>query len=246
MARDGRLEKNMVKKLIRCTQCNQVIHLYEGFGDFGETPDLPDIEWSSEDLNSQKEFFHDHKSHAIEEIFVDPDTSISDKPCYEPTKTIYFETSNGRQKFLIRRTKLALDQPACYEIIPGRLQVSNVSCRIQENDLRKQLSLQNGAAPLPEEIVKKFIQAFQEEVESIPPEKLFQEVEEIQEGDTPLLVYGSLKEAHWKSVLQRCQQYFQKPELLKIMHFIRDNKNPEDVLALLIKRDMAILDHKTE
>jgi hypothetical protein len=138
-----------------------------------------------------------------------------------------------------------LAQPAFYEIIPGRLWVSNVSFRIQENDLRKQFCEQNGSVPLKEEMAKKFIQAFQEEIQSIPPEQLSEEVEITQEGETPLLLYGSLKESHWERVLQRCQKDLQQNDLLKILHFIRENNNPGDVLSLVIQRELSILTPET-
>ena len=231
----------MVEKFIRCTRCNQVAPCYGSFGDFGESSSLPGVEWSPEDINSQRDFFRCHHDHGTEEIFVDPETFISDKPCYEPNKVSYFEANNGRERFLIRRTKKSLAQPAFYEIIPGRLRVSNVSFQIQENDLRKQFSEQNRSVTLKEEMAKTFIQAFQEEVQSIPPEKLSEEVEITEEGETPLLAYGSLKEGHWEKVLQRCQKDLQQNDLLKIMHFIRENKNPGDVLSLVIQRELSIL-----
>lgn len=231
----------MVEKLIRCTQCNQVTAYYGGFGDFGGSPSLPGIEWSAEDIYNKKAFFHYHGDHATEEIFVAPESIISDKPSYEPNKVSYFEASNGRERFLLRRTKKSLAQPAFYEIIPGTLRVSNVSFQIQENDLRKQLFKQNGSFTLKEEMAQKFIEAFQEELESIPPEKLSEEIEMTEEGETPLLVYASLKEGCWQKVLQRLQKDLQQNDLQKIMHFIHENKNPGDVLSLVIQRELSIL-----
>ena len=231
----------MVEKLIRCTQCNQVVPCYGSFGDFSESSTLPGVEWSPEDISGQRDFFHDHHDHVIEEIFIDPATFISDKPCYEPNKVSYFEASNGRERFLIRRTKNSLAQPAFYEIIPGKLRISNVSFQIQEDDLRKQFSEDNRSVSLKEEMAKTFIQAFQKEVQSIAPEKLSEEVEITEEGETPLLVYGSLKKGHWERVLQRCQKDLQQNDLQKIRHFIRENQNPGDVLSLVIQRELSIL-----
>jgi len=202
---------------------------------------LPGVEWSAEDLENQKDFFRCHAEHPIEELLVDPDTYVSDKPCYEPKKVSYFEASNGQQRFLVRRAKDGLDRPAFYQLIPGKLQVSTVSLKIQEEALRKQMSALNGSFPLPEEKIQKFIRALQEEVESISPEKFAEEAETIQEGETSLLAYGKLKEAHWEKVLGRCQDDFQKDEMTQIKQFINENKQPNDVLSLLIKRKVSIL-----
>ena len=230
----------MVKKLIRCIKCNQVISPLESPADL-EDSFLPGVEWSAEGLENQKEFFRCHADHPIEDLRVDPDTYVSDKPSYEPKKVSYFEASNGQQRFLVRRAKEGLDRPAFYQLIPGKLQVSNVSLKIQEEALRKEMSALNGSFSLPEEKIKKFIRAFQEEVEAISPENFAEEAETIQEGETSLLAYGKLKEAHWDKVLGRCQNDFQKDEMAQIKQFISENKQPHDALSLLIKRKVSIL-----
>jgi hypothetical protein len=171
---------------------------------------------------------------------VNTDTYISDKPSYESVKVSYFEASNGQQSFLIRRTKPALDEPAIYQLIPGKLLVSNVSFNIQEEALRKQMAARNGSAPLTEEKIQKFIRAFQDEVEALGPEKLTAEVEVAEEGETPLLSYGIFKEARWEKILRRCAKDFEKADLNKIRQFIDENSQPDDVLSLLVKRKVSI------
>ena len=231
----------MIAKLIRCTKCNQVAPHCGSLGHFGESSPLPGVEWSTEDLENQREFSRCHREHPMEELHADPDSYISDKAGHGSMKAGYFEASNGQQRFLVKRTKEGLGRPAFYQLIPGRLQVSNVSLKIQEDALRRQISAQNGSGSLTEEKIQKFIRAFQEEVENISPEKLTEEVELTQEGETPLLAYGKLKEAHWKNVLRRCQKDFRKDELKMIKQFIQENGQPEDVLSLLIKRKISIL-----
>ena len=112
----------MIEKLIRCTQCNKVIPQYHGYGDFGESSILPGVEWSSEDLDHQKDFFEGHGSHLLEEILIDPETIFSDRPSYEPSKVTHMEATNGKDRFLIRRVKQGLSRPAFYELIPGPAQ----------------------------------------------------------------------------------------------------------------------------
>ena len=225
---------------MRCTKCDQVIPHPGGFGDFEKSSLLPGVEWSAADIERQKEFFRCHAAHPVEELRVNTDTLISDKSSYESVKISYFEASNGQQSFLIRRTKPALDQPAIYQLIPGKLLVSNVSFDIQEEALRKQMTVRNGSAPLTEEKIQKFIRAFQDEVETIGPEKLAEEVEVAEEGETPLLSYGIFKEARWENVLRRCAKDFEKADLNKVRQFIDENSQPDDVLSLLVKRQVSI------
>ena len=230
----------MIEKLMRCTKCDEVIPHPASFGDIEESSLLPGVEWSDEDLERQREFFRCHGAHPVEELRVHADTYISDKPSYEAVKVSYFEASNGQQGFLIRRTKPALDQPAIYELIPGKLLVSNVSFNIQEEALRKQMAARNGSTPLTEEQIQKFIRAFRDEVETIGPEMLAEEVEVAEEGETPLLSYGIFKEARWESILRRCAKDFQKADLNKVKNFIDENRQPDDVLSLLVQRKVSI------
>jgi len=230
----------MIEKLMRCTKCDQVIPHPVTFRDFENSSLLPGVEWSAADLERQREFFRCHGTHPVEELRVNTDTYISDKPSYESVKVSYFEASNGEQSFLIRRTKPALDQPAIYELIPGKLLVSNISFNIQEEALRKQMATRNGSAPLTEEKIQKFIRAFRDEVETIGPEKLAAEVEVADEGEKPLLSYGIFKQARWENILRRCAQDFEKVDLNKIRQFIDENSQPNDVLSLLVKRKVSI------
>ncbi len=227
----------MIEKLIRCTQCNDVIPVFGQFGDFGEDSALPGVEWSSEDLRKHKGFLSLHQNHTLEELRIDRDTFISERPRHEASKISYLEASNGRQRFLIRRSRNGLGQPAFYELIPGRLEVSNISLEIQENDLRRQMASEDWSFPLTKGKMEKFIRALKTEVKQVSPE----EIRVNQEGDTPMVGYGRLKPGHWKNVLRRCQMDFKEYELTQIKRFIRENKSPNDVLGVLIKRRISIL-----
>lgn len=232
----------MIKKLLRCTHCNKVIPLFGKFADFREPPSLAGVEWSSEDLIRQRGFFRRHRNHTLEELRVDPGTIVSNRPWHEPSKVSYFEAHNSWRKFLIRRSKDGMGQAAFYELIPGRLHISSISLKIQEKDLRKQIASGNGGVHLNKAKIEKFIKAMKKEVKRLSPK----EVRVNQEGETPLLAYGGLKEAHWKKVLGQCQKDFQKSELNEIKRFIRENRNHNDVLALLIKRKVSILSPRRE
>ena len=230
----------MVEKLLRCTRCNKVIPKFGPLGDFGGSSLLPGVEWSSEDLDGQKEFSRHHQGHLLEELSIDPETFICDKPCHEPMKVVYVEASNGKQRFLIKRTRKSLDRPAIYEMIPGKIQAAAVSVEIQEDHIRKQISWLNGSFPLSGEKTKKFIEAFREEIKGISPGDLLEEIEPTLPQETSLLTYGCLSEARWERVMHRCENDFQRPELELIERFIRDNRQPEEVLGLQIKKTITI------
>jgi hypothetical protein len=233
-------EKAMIKKLIRCSACNQVIPNYEGYG-VTQAQSLPGVEWSKVDLASAKEFLRTHSGHPLEELSVETDSCIIERPIHEPLRVTYILASNVDRKFLIRRTRIALDQPASYTIIPGKLKMSNVSLRIQEYDLRKQIAAEKEFSLLLKRKMEKFIDAFRDETLGISPEDFEGEAEAIEEGETSLIAFGSLKDSRWERILNRCGGSFKEAELEAISRFIDENRNPLDVLSIQTQRRISII-----
>jgi len=236
----------MVEKLIRCTQCNKVIPRYDSWGDFGATTALPGVEWASDDLDKQKEFLESHRHHTLEELFVDRETYVSDRPAFEPCKVAYVEASNGKERFLIKRIKEGYDRPAFYEIIPGKIRVADVSLEIQEEELRQQITWLNGSFPLTAEKVGKFIEAFRDEVKELSPENWREEMEMTSPGESSLLSYGSFRESHWEKVLHRCEGNFKDSELKLITRFIQEHRQPGNILDLKVRKRVSIFSPAAE
>ena len=230
----------MIKKLIRCTACNQVIPNYEG-SELIRAKSLPGVEWSNTDLIVAKEFLILHSGHRLEELLVEENSWVSQKPPYESLRKSYFLASNAERKFLIRRTKAALDQPAFYEILPGRLRISNVSLKIQEDDLRKEIAVEEGFSPLSKERMERFIQVFRDEIARISPEKVEEETKDIEEGECSTLAYVGLNNSRWAKILNRCHLYFDESELQALGRFVDENRNPLDVLSILVERQISII-----
>jgi hypothetical protein len=231
----------MVERLIRCIQCNRVLPQPQVLGDFHESFPLPGVEWSDEDFVNRKEFDRCHGSHRQEELMADIETLFSEKPAYEPVKVSYFEATNGRQRFAIKRTKEGLDRPAFYEIVPGQMEIANISVEIQDTDIRKQISAEMDPTVLSEEKAQKFIAVLKEEAGRILPHNLQEAIEAIHDGDSSMLAFATLKEMRWEEILDRCAREFEPSELAHLREFIRNNRQPGDVLSLLIQRQMSIL-----
>jgi len=230
----------MIKKHIRCTACNQIIPNYEGH-ELTRAKSLPGVEWSKADLVIAKKFLRLHSGHCLEELLVEESSCFSQKPFYEPVRESHFLASNADRKFLIRRRKAALDQPAFYEILPGTLKVSNVSLKIQEDDLRKQISVEERFSPLLKEKMERFIQVFRDEISGISPEKVEEETKDVEEGECSTSAYVDLTDSCWTRILNRCRLYFDESELQALGRFVDENRNPPDVLSILVKRKISII-----
>ncbi len=230
----------MIKGLIRCADCNEVIPNYEGY-ELTQARSLPGVEWSDADLLSAKNFLRLHSRHKTEELIVDPETCISEKPAYEPLGQTYFLAATGEKRFLIRRTKKALDQPAFYELVPGQLKISNLSLVVQKEALRREMAGSRRFPPRLKEKISRFIHAFQEEVEQIRPEEFEAEAEQIEPGESASQAFGSLKESRWERVLERCEKEFDAAEIQALRGFIEENRSPSDVLGVQIHRRVSVI-----
>jgi hypothetical protein len=193
----------MINKLIRCTACNQVIPNYQGY-ELIQAESLPGVEWSDADRASVREFLRTHFGHTMEELLVEEDSWVSEKPSYEPLRVSYCLAGNADRRFLIRRTKSTFDQPASYEIVPERMKITNVSIKFQENDFRKQIVAEKGFSALLKERMEKFIQVFQDEIARISRAKIEEEIEEIDDREGCLLAYAGLNNSCWEKILNRC------------------------------------------
>lgn len=231
----------MVKKLLRCRQCNQVIPLYGDFIEIEDNVHLPGIVWADDDLKIKEEFSLNHNGHALEELSVDYDTYISDKPSFELIKVSYFEATNGRERFLIKRNRERLDRPAHYEIIPGKLKLSNVAYEILEDEVREQIGSLNESSKLAEEEINSLIKALQEELKNISPEELFQELEIVEEDDNPLNLLATFKDKNWQNIIQRLQSYLSPQQSKHILDFLEKNRLLKEITPLFIQREMSFL-----
>jgi hypothetical protein len=230
----------MIKNLIHCPACNQVIPNYQGY-ELTRAKGLPGVEWSEADLASAREFLRTHLGHKLEELLVEEDSWVSEKPSHEPLRVSYCLARNAGKRVLVRRTKSALDRPAGYEIIQGSMEISNVSFTIQENDLRKQIVAEKGLSPLLKERMERFIQVFRDEIAKFSPDKIEEEIGEIYTGEGIALGYAGLNNSRWERILSRCRLYFNKDELKVLRRFVEENRNPPEVLSVQIERRISII-----
>ena len=89
--------------------------------------------------------------------------------------------------------------------------------------------------------MEKFIEAFRDETAGISPEGFEREAESIEEGETSLIAYGSLKDIHWERILARCGRFFKESEVKLVRKFIEENRVPPDVLSIQIQRRISVI-----
>lgn len=222
----------MIGTLIRCIDCDKVFNMTEW--------DLcTHYTWSEEEIkeqegNDREAFEQRHKDHRTEElILLTP--AISDKPYEEPLKISYFEASNGKRRFLIKRWRSAIDDPCEYKIIDGKLEITQGKLYVQNKAIKKQFRMENDGT-IPEKKLNCFVKAIQDEVKNIDPDTL----EASSEGKTPLISYYQLGRECVDGILTRCQDKFNRHELKLLRDFVMKHNEYDDVMALMAEKEFSI------
>jgi hypothetical protein len=222
----------MMGTLLHCIDCNKVINTTEW-------DRCPSYEWDQGEIKDQeaddrKAFEQTHKNHSIEELIpVTP--PISDKPYAEPIKLSYFEASNGKQRFLIKRWRSTIDEPCMYEIVEGRLEVAQGKASVQAEAIKKQFMIEHDAA-VPEKKLNYFIKAIQDEVRKLDPDALAVSAE----GETPLISFCQLGDESVKRILTTCREMFTWPELKLLRDFIKEHNEYDGVMTVVAKKRFSI------
>jgi hypothetical protein len=230
----------LITKLIRCRRCNQVVPNYQGH-ELARMNSLPGVEWSDADIKAAGDFLKTHFRHPLEELSVIEGSHVAPESRLRKTGVTYLIAVGGERNFLVQRTKPGLDAPAAYELLSGGLKVVNVSLQIQEKDLRRQINSEKNFSPELKIKMKTFINAFRQEVAAIPPENFEGTAGEVEDGETSLAAYGSLDQARWDRIMNRCRNQFTDSERQALRQFVGENKNPPDVLSIEIHRSISVI-----
>ena len=222
----------MMGTLIHCIDCNKVIHMMKW--DLCTHSVWDDGELKEQEGNDRKAFEQRHKNHRTEELTpVTP--AISDKPYAEPLKVSYFEASNGTQRFVIKRWRNTIDDPCEYEVIDGRLEITQGKVRVQTEAIKKQLRTEHDGA-IPENKLNYFIKAIQDEVKDLDPDTL----EVSAEGETPLISFFQLDSQSVKRIFTRCWDTFNWHELKLLRDFVIEHNEYDDVMTIVAQKEFTI------
>ena len=222
----------MIGTLIRCTICNAIMHMTEG--DFSPHYELNNGEIDEIETDDRKAFLNKHKGHKTE-LLTPLTPPISDKPYGEPLKSSYFEATNGTERFLIKQWRTKIEAPFAYEIIEGKIKLTNGTLRAQTTAIKKQLQSENNLS-LSERKVNYFIQAVRAEVKELDPDTLAISTE----GETPLASFYQLGSTCVEGILARCRDKFTQHELNKLRDFINRNNEYDDVMTVISKKEFTI------
>jgi hypothetical protein len=218
-----------MNQLIRCKNCDEI---------FMKTPfdQCPEYEFGSArsldnfrsvERDDFQEFLIHHHGHRLENLKVIEDSFVSEKAYSEPIKTSFFKATNGKEKFVVKKSRERIDEPLKYRLIPGDYSLKCIVVEIQSEKISKQLKREL-TPPLSQGKIDAFLKLYRSAVEDIDVEHLERTSEE---SDRPLEVYYRIDDVRLMYLMRNCHHIFKSQEYSAIEEFIHRHKD-DGVLLL--------------
>lgn len=228
----------MKKTFLRCTDCNRLLLL----GPHNRAPsyrfqgsDLEPLELYCDD---EAEFREEHAGHGLDELRLVEGSYVSTGAWGDPMREGYFEATDGRRRYVVRRWRTRLDRPVTYEIVPGILDVHPVSIEVQREDLERQLRA-DLAGVIDAPGLERFVRAVEEVAGALEYEDL---EEACADRRDPLVVYLRFTDKQVAEILDRLAAALPAEALRRLQGFIRENREGDDVMNLVGRKAFAIRD----
>ena len=225
-------------RFIRCSTCDAVHHVTPF--DKAPTYGVSGGQANETVTDTWHEFMARHAGHRLEPLEATGKSYFPDGRSSDPMAAGYIETTDGKATVLLRRVRSSIQEPLSYERVPGRLVPQEWTLDVQENALRKEMKLHFSWAPsepLSDQKIGLFVQLYRQVVRSLDARTVcgreFSSVD-----DT--VAYGQLAAPAWDTLLENCRKCFTPDELAALRRFIDCHCDADDVLAVVVRRGLAI------
>jgi hypothetical protein len=218
-----------MNQLIRCKNCDEIFMKtpfdqypeYE-FGS-GRSPD----HFRSGERDDFQEFLIHHHGHRLENLKVIEDSFVSEKAYAEPVKASFFKATNGKERFVVKKSRERIDEPLKYSLIPGDYSLKCITVEVQSEEITKQLK-REFKPPLAQGKIDAFLKLYRAIVEDVA----IGDLERIpEESDRPLEVYYRIDDVSLMYLLRNSHNIFKGREYSGMEEFIHRHKD-DGVLLL--------------
>jgi hypothetical protein len=197
----------------------------------GELDEIPADDWRA--------FMKEHEGHRLEPLEALGEKYFCQGSMFDPMGVAYIEVSNGRDHLLLRQWRKSIAEPLSFEITRGRLIDQGVTVSIQDSAIKKEMKhhFKWSGDPFEDQRIDLFIQLLRNVVTNLEPGAI--EVAGFFSEDDNVS-FGSLQADVIASLVAKCALYFQPQELDDIRRFIDSHREPSDVLALVMRRQLKV------
>jgi hypothetical protein len=220
-----------MNQLIRCINCHALFlrTAFDQAPDYGDPSVSRNAPESTGGMDDFSDFLSRHRGHRLEPLTILEDSSISDSPYIEPVKVSYFRATNGREDFVIRKSRKGIGEPLSYQFFPGDYSLSGLSVKIQEKAIQKQMARDFRQPPLPPRKVESFIRLCKDIARGVDPAALDRAPDV---STHPLEVFCRMDDMSLMCLLRNCRHLFDAEEYPAVERFVLNEK--EDGALLLV------------
>jgi len=226
------------EKFIRCCVCDAIHHV----STFDKAPTYVFLRDEVESLATDdwRLFMAQHAGHRLEPLKASGEKLWSDGSPPDPMSVVYFEVTNGQDRYVLRRARKSIQDPMGYELIRGRLADAGVTVEVQEREIRKEIKNHFSWAPATcpdDEKIDLFVGLFKEVAKTLDPQRI--QISEYSYTDDSIS-YGTFDRTVLDALIERCAEYFLPDELASLRRFMDTHCDGSDVMTLVLRRRLTI------
>ncbi len=216
-----------MNQLIRCIKCDEIFLRtpFDQWPEYEPPQDPSTDSFRTIQKDDFQDFLRNHHGHQLEDLKIVEDSFVSEKDYAEPTKTSYFKATNGKESFLIKKSREKISEAIKYELVSGDLLLKCTGIQIQAEEIQKQMERE---LELPKQEISSFVRLYRRIAERMEIENLERVTEE---SRNPLEVYYKMDDISLAFLLRNCRNLFKEQEYLRIERFIEGHK--EDGVLLV-------------
>jgi hypothetical protein len=189
----------------------------------GEVEEIPGDDWRA--------FMKQHEGHRLEPLKASGEKQFCQSSMSDPMGVAYIEVTNGRDHLLLRQSRANIAKPLSFEVTRGRLVDQGLTVCIQDSEIKREMRYH----------FKWYADDFDDQkidlATVIEPGTI--EVAGFSSKDDNV-TFGLLPADVIELLMAKCSPYFEPRELDDIRRFIDSHREPYDVLALVMRRQLKI------
>lgn len=219
-----------MNQLIRCINCDEIFMKtpFDRCSEYEYDPAHPSGPVRSIRKDDFKDFLTKHRGHQLEDLKIIEDSFVSEKAYVEPIEMSYFKATNGKEKFVIKKFRVKIDEPFKYQLIPGDYSLKFIRIEIQSEEIAKQLKREFKSRPLLQTQISAFLKLYRHIAETVDIKNLDRISEE---SSHSLEIYCKMDDISLFYLLRNCRNIFTAEEYPDIEKFIYRHKD-DGVLLL--------------
>lgn len=230
----------MKNRILGCLDCNKLFcqtdyDSYPAYEFDAESKSFKEIE-----MDDEKSFRNDHKSHKIVELYPVKDSLFSHYAYWEPMREDYMLFTDGSKNYTVRRWRKNINEPLNYEIVKHKIEITEPTLRVQSKDLKRQMLADIKRLKLDKNKVEEFVKHYEGFVSNI---SLNDVLECGCSSSDPMVTYASLKDEIMESFLQTCCSYFSGDRIDVLRKYIKENTEYNDVMNIVIERHFQLVEN---